>query len=445
MGNTICLGSALEQLIRPRHYQSYKNTESGEVVGSSSMFFVKDGIGHLALSLKLASVKSQPDGTQLVEFDYRTHTNTFNPSTKEITEEIKEDEWEKIDEDALLEMVIFALSSNQYIMAEVKNLFDKGLIFSNNSSYTSISAREKLWNLATKNQSLFEKLLKTNPNIFKSKNGLSSLDTEQKNINKAMGLPQKVIEQLNAHKRSDFIPYIKTICDDGNDAVIILNFMDSLKSLVKRRRNYDEELGRIFRNLAQAKKYDDGYKANDMLSYLCNQTMFGSTWSLDGMVETSQMFVDYANMREQWGIKERYPSNIFEAHDVTMRNVRGYSSVEEEKFIAVVEPMIPLLEREITIKKGTPDEKTYITIVPKTLKDLIAEGVAMHHCIGTWGRKIINGDTRVVFLRDKETPETSLATLEVDSSNIVIQAKMDYNEDLTPELTNIVKLYERKL
>ena len=436
---------AIASKLLGRNYVYSSYTE--DPFNKNALFFDDGPLGTLMFTHKYMSVE-EIDGEEVVLVKTKRYINSFNVETGEIREEIPKELWDSVPSEELSEFVQWVVSHNKWLRQALRD-YDKNSSTMHNVGSIAFSHnadnKRKMWDLATKNLPLFEKLLKQNPDVFQSANAFSAIDVSEKNINKALGVPQRVIDTLNKKGYNFLVPYFKEVCDDGNDAVIIMDFIQNIKTLVKRRRNYTSELESIFKYLATAKRLDVSMTISEMLNYALVQTMYCGTWSLDGFKEVCQYFNDYTNMRVQWNIKERYPSNIFESHDLTSRNVRSYSNADESAFAAAVEPQIAVLEREITVNKGKENEETYSFIVPKTIKDLIAEGVAMHHCIGTWGKKIANGETRVVFMRKKDDIETSLATLEIDDSNKVVQAKIEYNEDLPHELELIVNAYERAL
>jgi hypothetical protein len=74
-------------------------------------------------------------------------------------------------------------------------------------------------------------------------------------------------------------------------------------------------------------------------------------------------------------------------------------------------------------------------VVPKDLNELVAEGKALHHCVG--GSGYIDGHkqgkTTIVFIRQKETIEKPFYTLELKNESI-IQLRGKHNQVAPPEI-----------
>lgn len=74
-------------------------------------------------------------------------------------------------------------------------------------------------------------------------------------------------------------------------------------------------------------------------------------------------------------------------------------------------------------------------LVPKELNELVAEGKALHHCVG--GSSYVDGHkqgkTTIVFVRRKEAIEKPFYTLEL-RNEIIIQLRGKHNQVAPPEV-----------
>ena len=61
----------------------------------------------------------------------------------------------------------------------------------------------------------------------------------------------------------------------------------------------------------------------------------------------------------------------------------------------------------------------YTFILPKELKELKAEGKALKHCVGSYADRVANGETVIVFVRQKRKANNPLYTLEIKDGKIV--------------------------
>ena len=55
----------------------------------------------------------------------------------------------------------------------------------------------------------------------------------------------------------------------------------------------------------------------------------------------------------------------------------------------------------------------FTIVVPATMDDIIAEGRAMHHCVGNYANRHANGETTILFLRKNEQPDQPYGTIEM--------------------------------
>ena len=124
---------------------------------------------------------------------------------------------------------------------------------------------------------------------------------------------------------------------------------------------------------------------------------------------------DYQNMLEKIGVSFEgdfriMPKNFKQAHDDA---VAAYNDLRDElKNQEYHKHLEKLLELEQTIGN-------YTFILPKELKELKAEGKALKHCVGSYADRVANGETVIVFVRQKRKANNPLYTLEIKDGKIV--------------------------
>ena len=70
------------------------------------------------------------------------------------------------------------------------------------------------------------------------------------------------------------------------------------------------------------------------------------------------------------------------------------------------------------------EDEEYSIIACTGSGQLIHEGSTLNHCVGSYSRRIINGDSAILFLRNKDDLETPFITIEVRNDNVTqIQGK----------------------
>ena len=79
----------------------------------------------------------------------------------------------------------------------------------------------------------------------------------------------------------------------------------------------------------------------------------------------------------------------------------------------------------------------YAVVLPKNIQDLVTEGNEMHHCVGGYRDRVANGETLIVFIRHKTTPDKCYITAEINPiTGRIMQYYLAYdrfisrNEDL---------------
>lgn len=73
----------------------------------------------------------------------------------------------------------------------------------------------------------------------------------------------------------------------------------------------------------------------------------------------------------------------------------------------------------------------FSVVVPKETKDIIDEGINMHHCVGRYVNDIIEGYTYIVFVRKTDTPNKCYITCEVCPSGEIGQYFLAYDRYIT--------------
>lgn len=124
------------------------------------------------------------------------------------------------------------------------------------------------------------------------------------------------------------------------------------------------------------------------------------------------------------------PRALERRHDeavIALQEIDTKQRAEElrEKF-----PNLEKVCREITpIYQSLKDEK-YAVLVPQKIEDIIKEGKALHHCVGTqewYFDRISRKASYIVFLRRQENLEKEFYTMEIEPNGNVVQKSKEYN------------------
>lgn len=68
-------------------------------------------------------------------------------------------------------------------------------------------------------------------------------------------------------------------------------------------------------------------------------------------------------------------------------------------------------------KKFFAEDDEFVITPPLNAADVVSEGSNLHHCVGGYVDSIASGRTNILFLRKKETPDTSFYTIEVSNND----------------------------
>ena len=73
----------------------------------------------------------------------------------------------------------------------------------------------------------------------------------------------------------------------------------------------------------------------------------------------------------------------------------------------------------------------YTIVVPSRGQDLLDEGNNMHHCVGSYVGRVIEGETHIVFVRHKDTPNKCYITAQISTEGDLQQYYLAYDRRIT--------------
>jgi len=183
---------------------------------------------------------------------------------------------------------------------------------------------------------------------------------------------------------------------------------------------------------------------NRIETYAGCQYGTGCSNAIHRLRQTATTYTDYLNMREERGYDlnntvYQKPRNLQAAHDqmteeINQEKVNNRLREVEEKY-----PNIAYNYRKLRKKYFYEDDK-YIIRPARSAKEIVMEGRTLHHCVGgnNYLSKHDTGESYILLLRFKDTPEVPYITVEIDSKNYRILQW--YGErDTKPDKENIQK------
>ena len=108
---------------------------------------------------------------------------------------------------------------------------------------------------------------------------------------------------------------------------------------------------------------------------------------------------------------DKYPKYLRTQHDIVSRNYKSaVDSVTAKKFREQMDKHQDLASDRL---------KGYKVVIPKEPKELVTEGNSLQHCVASYVKRIADGNSAVVFLRQKDELESPLVTVEIRGKKIV--------------------------
>lgn len=150
------------------------------------------------------------------------------------------------------------------------------------------------------------------------------------------------------------------------------------------------------------------------------------------------IYEDYIRMMEQLGLPKEnrylYPKEFSEMHDNLSERI------ELNKSQALAEKMLEMTKN--ADKLCISDQEYKIVLLNKPI-DLIKEGKFMHHCVGSYAKRVADGECIIYSVRKNEDPYKPLATIEVRGKK-VNQVRAEHNNIPDENISNFVRKWEHK-
>lgn len=254
------------------------------------------------------------------------------------------------------------------------------------------------------------------------------LKTDSKKLSKSVGLPSfalPIIKKLRLEASIDALSSISANVD-GNSLKLLLEFVENYSKFTTANRLgssavRDRMFSQFFESLSSL--IENGYKMQDVINYLLRQRMYWNKLKPIGFpFEEMELYLDYINLNSENSLKfEKYPQNLWKMHDILVINLKDYDESKDDDF---KEATAKYSKYEAEYKKDG-----YCFIVPENIKALMQEGNVLHHCIGSYVDKIINGSSKIIFMRAISDKNTPFVTIEIDDKCNITEIKGALNQE----------------
>lgn len=184
-----------------------------------------------------------------------------------------------------------------------------------------------------------------------------------------------------------------------------------------------------FSNLARWCKIT-GQKPERLVAYLQ-----GFNVAVEGCGMASRVFdpwneyEDYITMTVKIGVKPdteilAMPRDLQRAHDEAVGKFNAITAEEETQAFKSI---------YAKIRKFEYYGDDLCIVAPKSALEIIEEGKALHHCVGSYAESVINGKTMILFVRKTDYPNTPYFTVEYKSEKVT-QCRGLRNESASEEI-----------
>ena len=152
-------------------------------------------------------------------------------------------------------------------------------------------------------------------------------------------------------------------------------------------------------------------------------------------------YVDYLQIsrRQAYDMKDKsvlFPKNCAAAHDREAERIQKINDAQKNKAFGMAYAGFA--------RKAVLSNEELQIVCPKRANDLVDEGKALHHCVGSYIDKVADGRCLIVFVRRVEEPKKPYVTVEVRDGKIA-QIHGDHNSKPTEEVQKFIDLWSRKV
>lgn len=290
---------------------------------------------------------------------------------------------------------------NSYIVLGLENIKKSCMKYSQAESYSGMLFMQYL------------KLYCRHPNIeYLMKTGYSTLIVEQRRY---WGVSERITVSGNVNLKSNNL--LKMLGLNRTEFKVLQGNEDHYDTYLwwrnKCPNNKPEEI------LVIAKQFESNYGTVDSLCKSTSLTPFKlAQYLIKNKVET----YEYRDYLEQCKTLEynltdslvNRPKDFFGMH-VRLSKIIAYQANKK-----IQESFEELKKMR---KKLEFDSGKFLIIQPPTFESIVAEGRELSHCVGGYAERHALGALNIMFLRKKDEPEKPFYTIEVSTTNKIVQCR----------------------
>lgn len=212
------------------------------------------------------------------------------------------------------------------------------------------------------------------------------------------------------------------------------NLPQDAETFIKFEKQYSHDVSFVFHIL----QYTTLYK---MEQYCKKQSQYK-------LSRTLMLWSDYLKYCVELGydIKNTFvlfPKNLKEAHDIAYEDMEKIHQEKKRKEFLLENQKAQRLLKQYRKQFCWSDDQ-FIVLVPESLFAIKEEGQNLHHCVGTYTHNVAMGKSIILFIRNIETPEKSLYTMEIRDNEIKQCYGFD-NTEISDEAKEFLTKYKRAI
>lgn len=174
---------------------------------------------------------------------------------------------------------------------------------------------------------------------------------------------------------------------------------------------------------------EHGYTCNEIHHYLVR------SWASQAIElrESVELWSDSLRMAAIMECDiQKFPNSLKKTHDLLVRDYNLHANEHHNK------RYVEFIKNKLHEDFAFEDSK-FIIKAPDSLKEVLEEGQALDHCVGSYSQNIADGSRKILFLREKDEPGKPFVTIEVRNGRLAqcrthknVNYKLIPNEDLVP-------------
>lgn len=150
------------------------------------------------------------------------------------------------------------------------------------------------------------------------------------------------------------------------------------------------------------------------------------------------LYKDYIDFINELGIPNsaniKYPKDLKKAHDELVKQIQTVKNEEQNKKI---------MDQFKKFEKLIYENEKFCIFPTMSIDELIEESKVLDHCVRTYAEQVANGETEIMFVREKDKKDKPLYTLELKQKRI-IQFRAKNNTMPKEEAIDFVKEWSKK-